>query len=314
MSDPNIVFVYGALRSGTTLFRLILDTHPALHNPGEADFLFDFLQPDPGHPTGWRYDRTGLAAHRIFRAKGIDLDPDLDGLDLLRDMIARLADQAPDKVLTLNLHRHAARMAEILPGARVIHMLRDPRDVARSCVGMGWAGISYHGVNSWLRTEQDWARAAPRLAADRVLTLRYEDLMRDIEAELRKICTFLGVPYDAEMLRYHETTTYGPPDPGLAEQWRRKATPREVALLEGRLGDLLTGRGYLPAGPAPHRPGALERVALDIENRLRRWRHNIRRFGLPLFVSSHAARLLGLRGLQHRLDARIEGKVIRDLK
>ena len=49
-----VIFVYGALRSGTTLFRLMLEAHPALSNAGEADFLFDFLSPDQNHATGWR--------------------------------------------------------------------------------------------------------------------------------------------------------------------------------------------------------------------------------------------------------------------
>ena len=43
---PPPVALYGALRSGTTLFRLILKHHPALHNPGETDFLLDHIHAD----------------------------------------------------------------------------------------------------------------------------------------------------------------------------------------------------------------------------------------------------------------------------
>ena len=51
-SDP--VFLYGALRSGTTVFRLMLDAHPLLSTCGEVDFLLDYLEPDSSRPDGWR--------------------------------------------------------------------------------------------------------------------------------------------------------------------------------------------------------------------------------------------------------------------
>ena len=60
MSDP--VFVYGGLRSGTTVFRLMLNAHPELSNPGEVDHLFDHIHRAPGG--GWRYDLDALSLDR----------------------------------------------------------------------------------------------------------------------------------------------------------------------------------------------------------------------------------------------------------
>jgi hypothetical protein len=65
LDASDIVFVYGALRFGTTVFRLMLDAHPQIANPGEMDFLFDYLYPDHTHSTGWRYDLDGLKLDRI---------------------------------------------------------------------------------------------------------------------------------------------------------------------------------------------------------------------------------------------------------
>ena len=59
-----VIFVYGALRSGTTLFRLMLQAAPSISNPGEADFLFDYIAPNPGG--GWQYDRASLSEDRMF--------------------------------------------------------------------------------------------------------------------------------------------------------------------------------------------------------------------------------------------------------
>jgi len=47
--DPP-VFVFGALRSGTTVFRLMLDAHGEIRNPGEADYLVDYRNPTPAIP------------------------------------------------------------------------------------------------------------------------------------------------------------------------------------------------------------------------------------------------------------------------
>lgn len=310
MSSDVPVFVFGALRSGTTLMRLILKHHPGLDSPGEADFLFDHIRPDPTHATGWRYDRAALARDRIFLAKGVPLPEGLDGTDLMWAIVSAMAAKSEGR-MCLNVHRHAPRMAALFPGAKIIHLLRDPRDVARSSIGMGWAGNSYYGVDHWIGTERGWDDAA--IPEAEVLTVRFEDLMARLEPELTRICGYLGLSFEPGMLLYHENSTYDPPDPGIAQKWRKKASAREVARLEGRIGPLLEARGYVPAG-APVTPGALERAGLLAENRLKRWRHNIRRYGAGLFFGHHAARALGLKGLAARLDARQEAIRVENLQ
>jgi len=301
------VFVFGALRSGTTLLRLMLKSHPGIQSPGEADFLFDHVAPDPGG--SWRYDREALARDRIFRAKQIAL-PETGGADLARALVAAMA-ALDEGILSLSIHRNAPKMVALFPQAKIVHLLRDPRDVARSSIGMGWAGNSYFGVEHWTGTEAGWDEAV--IPEDRVLTVHYETLMADLEAELTRICGFLGLDFAPAMLRYYENSTYAPPDPGIAQKWKTKASPREIALIEGRAGPLLAARGYEPAG-APATPGALERARLGAENRLGRWRHNIARYGLGLFAGHHAARLLGLKGLARRLADRQEAIRIANLQ
>jgi hypothetical protein len=304
------VFVYGALRSGTTVFRLMLNAHPRLYSPGETDFLFDHLQEGRPGSGAWSYDREALAADRIFRAKRIGLPENLDGLDLLRHMIAEMGSRS-DGLLTMNVHRHARLISATLPEARILHLLRDPRDVARSAIGMGWAGNSYYGVNCWLDAEESWDEAG--FPVDQVLTLWFEALMSDLEAELGRVCDFLGVPFTPTMLDYHRTSTYDPPDPKIAQAWKRKATQHEIALIESRVGPLMETRGYARNGP-PYVPTGPERLSLAVGNRLRRWHFNIRRYGFTLFASTHAARVLGLRSVHQRLKLRQEKILLKNIK
>lgn len=310
MTSAQPTFVFGAMRSGTTLFRLILDMHSQIANPGEADFLFDYLLRDPAHPTGFRYDIDGLRSERIFRDKNIDLPDDMDGSDLTHAMVQAMGEGRTGH-LTLNIHRNAPLMAEIFPDAKIIHLLRDPRDVANSSIGMGWSGNSYVGVHHWIKTERGWDEA--QIPENRVLTLSFESLMANIEEELTRVCAFIGTDFDPGMLDYHLVTSYGPPDPKISQQWKNKSTPRQIARIEGQLGDLLVAKGYAPAGD-PVYPGVLERTALEFENRVKRWRFNIRRYGFALFAAHHATRLPGLGKIHARLSRRKETIDILHLK
>lgn len=295
------VFVFGALRSGTTVFRLMLDAHPHLNNPGEVDYLFDTLHRDPGAPGGWRYDLDDLRERRGFLSSGLHLPEGKDGLDLLADFLGQFRARKPG-LLTLNIHRNLGRALAAVPGARVIHMLRDPRDVARSCIGMGWAGTLYHGITPWIETETDWDRAAPAIPAPARAELTYEALIRDTGAELHRICDFLAVPFEPDMLRYHEDTTYAAPDLSLIEQWRRKSTAKEISQVEARVGGMMTARGYAMAGPAMP-PGRWELLRLSAVNRFRRWKMAVDRYGLGLFLKETLTRRLGLRSLHRRFAA-----------
>lgn len=302
--QTDAVFVYGALRSGTTMFRLMLEAHEAISNPGESDFLFDYLSPDAHHATGWVYDRDALEADRIFRAKKLHLPSEMHGLDLLREMLDQLAAKKPG-VLTLNIHRNVDRLITVMPDARLLHILRDPRDVARSSIGMGWAGTLYHGVDHWIGTEMAWDRVAGLLGPGQVFELKYEDLFSDIEGSLQRVCLFLGVSYSPSMLEYHKATTYGPPDASLAEQWRRLSSPREIAQVESKAGEMMQRRGYPPSGTY-RRPGVLEATHLSIANKIGVWRFGIRRVGPGLFLQEKVARRLGMSAWHRRLQQRIQ--------
>lgn len=303
------VAVYGALRSGTTLLRLMLDAHPHLSCPGEADFLFDHLRSDGTSPV---YDEDALERDRIYRAhRARYAETPLSALtpDAL---IGRIA--GADKTAVLMLHRHISRALALYPDLRIIHFLRDPRDVARSSIGMGWAGHVYYGIDHWIRTERDWASIGRKLRADQVLTVHYEDLIGDPKGTLTTICQFIGVSYEDVMLSYDKTSTYAKPSGDLVMQWTHKQTPRETAMVEAKIGPLLAASGYSPSGIAPHHPSGMERIALKFSNKYAIWTERIRRFGLidPGIVA--LARRLHIPRLSAGAQRRMDEKTIKRLK
>lgn len=289
VGDDDIVFICGALRSGTTLLRIMVNHHPQLSNPGEMDFLFEPPQVKGGAPDIERYLRD-ISFNRVVRKIGFKSKPELGYSGMIRDMVDQLRD--PARRLSINIHRNFSRVPAIFPDARYVHLVRDPRDVARSAIGMGWAGNVFHGVDHWTQSEGDFEVLAARVPEDRILQMRNEELIADPVGELSRLCAFMGVAYDPAMLSYPATTTYAAPDPALSFQWRRSLTAREVGLVEAKVGPMLVARGYELSGHPPQTPGPFGRLALRASDRWNRWRLMARRQGALLMAADMIARRL----------------------
>ncbi|MEM8791755.1 MAG: sulfotransferase [Pseudomonadota bacterium] len=309
MTDP--VIIYGALRSGTTLLRLMMNAHPALHCPGESDFLVDFLEEKSGG--SWGFDHEELSFDRIFGIGNLEVPWEAEGLDATRALARQLAAKSPG-MLVLILHRHLDRALAAFPQARIIHLLRDPRDIAQSSVGMGFAGNVYMGVSHWIKTETNWDSVVCGLEANQHMEVRYEDLITAPTEHLTRVCNFLRIDFDPAMLSYNKDSTYSQPDPSLIEQWRRKQTNRNVSLIEGRLGPLLGRRGYQPSGLPLERPGYLGNLTLRIDNKIKNLKLASQRYGTYDALAVRIARWLGLRGWHRRVKTRIDQKVVKFLK
>ena len=85
------------------------------------------------------------------------------------------------------------------PEARVVRIVRDPRDVALSLAGLPFAKESV--VGNLVRADQDDRASRQRIEADaRAMTLRYEVIVTEPERELRRICAFVGEAWEPAML------------------------------------------------------------------------------------------------------------------
>ena len=306
-----VTFICGALRSGTTLLCLMLDHHPDISNPGEADFLFDHLRTG-ATPESRVVDLSALSADRIFRARGLRLGVEEDACACLRDLVQQSAGRKP--VLTLNVHRRFDLIPNFFPEATYIHLLRDPRDIARSSVGMGWTGNAFYGVDHWVESERSWDRLISKLSKDRWIDITYEDLVAAPEPTLRQVTKFLGVAFDSAMLDYPSDTTYSAPNPRHVQQWRERMPIREVRLIEGKLGPMLAAKGYAPSGHGPAVATWIETVSLSTFNKIGRWRFAIRRFGAGLVLAEKCTRWLRLKRLHAAAARRIDAITERHLK
>ncbi|MEJ1339569.1 MAG: sulfotransferase [Candidatus Sedimenticola sp. (ex Thyasira tokunagai)] len=290
MQAGSPVFIVGPVRSGSTFLRLMLDFHPNINNPGECDFLFDMVS-DNGEYSDLSTYKNWLSTSRIFQAAELKVDPNLGFRDLIHSFASQF--ESDNDVLTMNVHRHFHRIPYLFPDARYIHLLRDPRDVARSCIGMGWVGHVYFGADVWYEAEASWDRLKADLEPNQYIEISYEDILDDVAKGLSKLCEFLGVKYSARMLDYADNSTYGLPDKSLSYQWKRKYSDRELQLVEGKLEGMITAKGYELSGLKPVSPSMLERISLLVKNKHYRAMFQINRYGLMMFLEGLLVRRVG---------------------
>lgn len=197
------VFVVGFPRSGTTLLETMLDAHSGLACMDERAFLQDAL--DSMSASGLMYPedlgKLDAADHAAMRARYDKLVAECVTLSDGQ----RLVDKNPLNLLKLPLIRR------LWPNAQIILALRHPCDVVLSnymqhfvspmftvmCRTLESTARSYANALSFWHSQQSL------LAAD-VLTVRYENLVVDVESNARRIVDFLQLPWEDAVVRVDE--------------------------------------------------------------------------------------------------------------
>jgi Sulfotransferase family len=194
----------GFPRSGTTLLDQILSSHSRLSVLEEKENLRDLLQD---------FVTTDSGLERLAKLASSTLD------EYRKRYWARVEESRPqlpqDKIFVDKLPLNTMfipLITRLFPQARFIFAIRDPRDVVLSCFTRAF------GLNEAMRnflTLDGTARyyaAVMRIGIDAkqklgnaLHVIRYESLVDDIENEARSLCGFLGLEWEAGMLRFQET-------------------------------------------------------------------------------------------------------------
>lgn len=261
-------FIVGSPRSGTTLVRAILDGHSRLSVPPESRFIVGrgwgrlrrrrrprTLEQLLAHPdlARWRLDREqierSLSAHPVPTYRDLVSAPFEAYAE--RAGKPRWGDKTPDYV------HHLRELDELFPSARVIHVIRDGREVAASLAEFPFGPPSaVSGAFRWRRYVRTGRRAGAWLGPRRYLELRLEELTADPQRVTRAICEFLGEQFEPAMLDYpsrfpaeyfrpghpHKHLSL-PPTSGLRE-WRAGLPARDVRAIEAVCQPLLVELGY----------------------------------------------------------------------
>ena len=307
------VFLIGSERSGTTLLRLMLDHHPDIAFNLESEFLVSDISADGAFPEVAAYQRR-LAQSRVFRHSHFNIPQSLPYRALVNDFLCQRLERDGKRIVGATVHHGFSKLRFLWPRAKYIYLLRDGRDVAFSAVEMGWAGNAYVGSGCWIDAEREWAEYQNVLARDRWIEVRYEELIADPEPQLRRVCEFVGVSFSARMFDYTKTSRYSLPDRRESSKWRRQMRPREIALVEARIGAQLAARGYARSCGQPPRVGRARARLLHWRSRVGVLRYRIVTFGLRLSVLELLSRRLGWTHLHGRVQGAIDAVIDQLLK
>lgn len=269
------LFVVGCQRSGTTMLQRMLDAHPMLAVAYDSLFITRAIKSEPlgfdppltnevvelarTHP---RFDRLELSDEAVERAAS--------GGGAYSEFVSRIYDELAKKhgkplagEKSPGYCRHLPRLHALLPWVKIVHLIRDGRDIALSIRDWGkgaaklelWKHEPIGVAALW------WRRDVTRGCGDGNLLprevyqeVRYEDLVSDPETSLREMIRFLGLPYDGAMVEYHrgkvrETAglsakaAWLPPTRGIRD-WRSQMSERDRELFEALAGEQLSMLGY----------------------------------------------------------------------
>ncbi|MEN9733368.1 MAG: hypothetical protein RLZ45_1363 [Verrucomicrobiota bacterium] len=192
-STPRPILVLGMYRSGTTLLEQILTMHPEVGGADEVPYFLGMASAILASPD-WVSRWTLEEANRIgagYRALLRHGNPDR----------SHVVDKNPRNWEVIGL------VAQACPDAVVIHMDRHPLDVCVSSMATGFSAMNTFAADPRsfaqgyaLQAEimERWKKDAPLP----ILTLRYEDLVREPERRIREVLGFIGLPWEPACLEF----------------------------------------------------------------------------------------------------------------
>jgi hypothetical protein len=270
-------FFVGFARSGTTLLRAMVDSHPEIGIPPESHFVTELAPCRARYEASGRFDvehfAADLCAHAWFRWWRIAPDELLAALrdaapaaysDAIRTVFSRWAtrhgkprygDKTPTYLTELAL------VAALFPEARFVHLVRDGRDAALAYADAFDVPVE-KAIGLWRSRVEDARGTGAALGCHRYCEIKYEDLVADSESTLRAVCRFIDLPFSERMVRHWEHAedmltgapdreiqrhVEWPPTVGLRD-WRSQMPQHVARACELVAGNLLEDLGY-EAGP-----------------------------------------------------------------
>ena len=251
-SGKGPVFIVGPMGSGTTLLRLIVDSHDNIAIAQETSIMRAYLAhkwiPFHRHGGDW-YGRLGWSADEL----------DERMREFYGGMFERFAagqgkprwgDKTPWHAW------HIREISRLFPDAVVLATVRHPGAVTASVSGrfrLSWKGA----VSHWVNTTTELVQRGQEMG-ERFLLVRYEDLVLEPETTLREVFAWLDEPWSDRLLEHDKvhsergtprkvegaSRSDEPIDPSRISTWAEKASAEELAALRAGVGRLPAFYGY----------------------------------------------------------------------
>jgi Sulfotransferase family len=292
-THPPPIFIVGCPRSGTTLLAELLAGSP-WGTPVETHFIPKYFK--RLHQYGPLEERSGFKrlVSEILRERPVmqwrlEVDPErlyetISGYDYatIADTLCRLraerlgtsswGDKTPNYVLDLDV------ISRLFPTSKVIHVIRDGRDVTLSLLKKPWGpGNVYACAEYWKRCNELTPTIEALLTEERMLQISYESLLAQPHLTVERIFRFLGEPVPAEAAQ-----GVGRIKDDNCGKWRVQMKPDDIRLFEEIAGERLRAFGYVTTHET-RRISRSVRIAYYAHDFLHWSRHMIRQNLLDAF-------------------------------
>lgn len=312
MNDPQTspppFFIVGSARSGTSLLQVLLDAHPAIAIPPESHLFVRFsgifsCYGDLRDRSNLRLFVKDLLRDARIREWGLRVSVEDFCASLtscsIRDVVAHLfmlyarkegkqrwGDKTP-------LHaRHLDDILAVFPEAKIIHLVRDGRDVAESLnrIFKGKESV-WANAHRWTRDVMACHAFKQRVPAEAFLDVKYEDLVRAPAQEVSRIFTFLGVG-DADVgtasavpdttLRRHYVGSVSvhrslqePISTAKIGGFKQRFSHHEIEVFESIAGEALKVYGYPLVSSGTTRVTGRDRLRFFLQDYYLRYQHRL---------------------------------------
>jgi hypothetical protein len=277
MANSSPIFIIGTERSGSNLLRLILDRHPAIAIPHPPHILKEMMPLEPLYgdlSDDRRFRRLVDDTVRLVELHFFPWDAALDRDKVFAEAAGR--DVYGVKAAIYDQYRRAKgkrrwgckstfvihyvdRVRLHHPDAKFIHLVRDGRDVAASAKRSVFNHFHPHYVGRlWGEQQRTAIELSRTLPSDRMLGVRYEDLLDDPSGTVRRVCRFIEEDYSDDLLDYfkgdeaqrlagHSRSWENCASPVLKDnhaKYKRELSPAEIEAFELQAFEELRHYGY----------------------------------------------------------------------
>lgn len=341
VSSASPIFIIGTERSGSNLLRLVLNAHPAITVPHPPHIMAYFAPLEKHYGDLAKADNFSRLTDDVITHVQRHIYPwptpldkpwllrsaqpqDLFGLftAIYEQHLASAGKRRWGCKSTFMIH-YVDRILGSYPDARLIWLVRDPRDVALSSRESVFNPFHpYYVARLWTSQQRLGLALESKLTSANLMRVYYEDLISNAEDIVKQICNFAGEDFNPAMLRFFETEE-ARVSAHLARDWRQTTMPiltgnahkyihsmhaDEIAIVESEAGEIMNRLGYrlVSTSRAVQKSSAVQRLRyrfvnewlrLKVEyrsvredrNQGRRWARHMRMISLKVRLS------LGLR-------------------
>lgn len=291
------VFVLGCDRSGTTLLSLLLSQSPDLHMTLESGFIPDLYEKrqeydDFTEPKQrWYFIRdlqttnatSNTIAFDIFELTDVQAEESLKraaptnyagAIDALFSKTAHMNNKSRWGNKTPKYVHNIDLLVKLFPKAKIVHLIRDPRDVAASIKRVGWTHTIKEAAIFWKERVSDGLKGRT-FDDDTYYELKYESLLEQPDRTLKNLYDWLDIDFSEEVIdqyRQDKNRTsiekhkdlfdlIGKPiDKSRAYAWKKSMSKADIAEIEQHNIDLIQKLGYELTG-----------IKIPLRRKLYRW-------------------------------------------